>query len=49
MIRKLYPKSVTPDSSSAASKSSSISRLTSTFERPSARDSLIPRSLKGME
>ncbi|WJX96600.1 Villin-4 [Trifolium repens] len=47
MIRKLYPKSVTPDSSSAASKSSSISRLTSTFERPSARDSLIPRSLKG--
>ncbi|GAU35238.1 hypothetical protein TSUD_205140 [Trifolium subterraneum] len=48
MIRKLYPKSVTSDSASVASKSSSsISRLTSTFDRPLARDNLIPRSFRG--
>ncbi|XP_004507882.1 villin-4-like isoform X2 [Cicer arietinum] len=46
MIRKLYPKSMTPDSATLAPKSSAISSLTSTFERPSARDNLIPRSLK---
>ncbi|KAL5072154.1 hypothetical protein RYX36_023041 [Vicia faba] len=47
MIRKLYPKSKTPDSSSPTSKSSSISNITSAFERPSARGSLFPRSIKG--
>ncbi|CAI8611125.1 unnamed protein product [Vicia faba] len=46
MIRKLYPKSKTPDSSSPTSKSSSISNITSAFERPSARGSLFPRSIK---
>jgi len=48
MIRKLYPKSMTPDSATLAPKSSAISHLTSTFEPPSAREKLIPRSLKGM-
>ncbi|CAK8564110.1 unnamed protein product [Lathyrus sativus] len=47
MIRKLYPKSKTQDSASPAIKSSSISHITSAFERPSARESLFPRSLKG--
>ncbi|CAI8607504.1 unnamed protein product [Vicia faba] len=47
MIRKLYPKSKTPDSSSPTSKSSSISNITSAFERPSARGSLFSRSIKG--
>ena len=46
MIRKLYPKSMTPESATLATKSAAISRLTSTFERPSARENLIPRSLK---
>ncbi|KAL5071137.1 hypothetical protein RYX36_022024 [Vicia faba] len=46
MIRKLYPKSKTPDSSSPTSKSSSISNITSAFERPSTRGSLFPRSIK---
>ncbi|XP_024637641.1 villin-4 [Medicago truncatula] len=46
MIRKLYPKSKTPDLATLAPKSSAISHLTSTFEPPSAREKLIPRSLK---
>ncbi|XVF34161.1 hypothetical protein REPUB_Repub18cG0034700 [Reevesia pubescens] len=44
MVRKLYPKSVTPDS---ATKSAAIAALTSTFEQPpSARGTIIPRSVK---
>ncbi|XP_061361506.1 villin-4-like isoform X2 [Gastrolobium bilobum] len=48
MIRKLYPKSMTPDSANLASKSSAIARLSSSFE-PTARENLIPRSVKGMQ
>ena len=47
MVRKLYPKSVTPDS---ATKSAAIAALTATFEQPpSARETIIPRSVKGMQ
>ncbi|CAA2955976.1 villin-4-like [Olea europaea subsp. europaea] len=48
MVRKLYPKSVTPDSAKlASSRAASISKISATFERPSpARETLIPRSLK---
>ncbi|KAK4265504.1 hypothetical protein QN277_026552 [Acacia crassicarpa] len=47
MGRKLYPKSVTPDSAKSAPKSAAIAALSSSFEQPpSARDSLIPRSIK---
>ncbi|KAF7838016.1 villin-4 [Senna tora] len=47
VVRKLYPKSVTPDSAkSAAPKSAAIAALSSSFEQPpSARDSIIPRSV----
>ena len=46
MVRKLYPKSVTPDS---ATKSAAIAALTATFEQPpSARETIIPRSVKGI-
>lgn len=49
MVRKVYPKSVTPDSAKNASKSSSIAALTSSFEQPlPARQFVIPRSTKGM-
>ncbi|XP_022729474.1 villin-4-like [Durio zibethinus] len=44
IVRKLYPKSVTPDS---ATKSAAIAALSATFERPpSARETIIPRSVK---
>ncbi|KAL2340302.1 hypothetical protein Fmac_008242 [Flemingia macrophylla] len=47
VVRKLYPKSVTPDSAALAPKSAAIAALSSSFEQPpSARESLIPRSLK---
>ncbi|CAL0301513.1 unnamed protein product [Lupinus luteus] len=47
LIRKLYPKSVTPDSAIFAPKSTAIASLTSNFEQPPpARESIIPRSLK---
>ncbi|KAF1887650.1 hypothetical protein Lal_00040704 [Lupinus albus] len=48
MVTKLYPKSMTPDSIKPGPKAAAaISHLTSTFEQPpSARDSLIPRSLR---
>ncbi|KAL8467765.1 hypothetical protein ACS0TY_031125 [Phlomoides rotata] len=47
MVRKVYPKSVTPDSGSLASKSSGIAALTSSFEQPPpARQLIIPRSPK---
>lgn len=46
LVRKVYPKSVTPDSSS---KSSAIAALTSSFEQPPpARQFIIPRSPKGI-
>ncbi|XP_059459862.1 villin-4-like [Corylus avellana] len=44
VVRKLYPRSVTPDS---ASKSAAIAALTATFEQPPpAREAIIPRSVK---
>ncbi|XWS73278.1 hypothetical protein CRYUN_Cryun02cG0114200 [Craigia yunnanensis] len=44
MVKKLYPKSVTPDSET---KSAAIAALTATFEQPpSARATIIPRSVK---
>ncbi|CAI9754770.1 unnamed protein product [Fraxinus pennsylvanica] len=47
MIRKLYPKSVTPDSANSASRSAAIAALSATFEKkPLARDINLPRSPK---
>ncbi|KAK4392597.1 Villin-4 [Sesamum angolense] len=47
MVRKVYPKSVTPDSGKLPSKSSAIAALTSTFEQSApARQLIIPRSPK---
>ncbi|CAK9182377.1 unnamed protein product [Ilex paraguariensis] len=47
VVKKLYPKSATPDSEKLASRSSAISSLSSTFEKPvPARETIIPRSLK---
>ncbi|XP_041021377.1 villin-4 [Juglans microcarpa x Juglans regia] len=47
VVRKLYPRSVTPDSGNLASKPSGIATLSSTFEQPPpAREAIIPRSLK---
>ncbi|QCD80357.1 gelsolin [Vigna unguiculata] len=46
MVRKLYPKSGAQDTVKPASKFSAISHLTSSFELPSARENLIPRSQK---
>ncbi|XP_039034286.1 villin-4-like [Hibiscus syriacus] len=44
MVKKLYPKSVTPD---YAKKSAAIAALTASFEqRPPARETIIPRSVK---
>lgn len=49
MVRKIYPKSVTPDSSKLASKSSAIAAFTSSFEKsPPTREFLIPKIVKGM-
>lgn len=47
VVKKLYPKSVTPDS---AKKSAAIAALTASFEKqpPPARETIIPRSVKGM-
>ncbi|KAI9078725.1 hypothetical protein K1719_039312 [Acacia pycnantha] len=47
MIRKLYAKSLTPDSAKLAPKSTAIASLTSSFEsfRPS-KENLIPRSFR---
>ncbi|XP_073001746.1 villin-5-like [Typha latifolia] len=44
VVRKLYPKSVTPDSATLAPKSAAIAALTSSFDRPA--QTLIPKSLK---
>ncbi|KAL0316644.1 UNVERIFIED_CONTAM: Villin-4 [Sesamum radiatum] len=47
MVRKVYPKSVTPDSGKLPSKSAAIAALTSTFEQSApARQLIIPRSPK---
>lgn len=49
MVRKVYPKSVTPDSGKLASRSAAIAALTSSFEQPPpARQVIIPRSPKGL-
>ncbi|KAK6127080.1 hypothetical protein DH2020_039182 [Rehmannia glutinosa] len=43
IVRKIYPKSVTPNSGNMASRSAAIASLTSTFEQPApARQLLIP-------
>lgn len=48
MVRKVYPKSVTPDSDKNA-RSSSIAALSSSFEQPPpARQFVLPRSTKGI-
>ncbi|GAB4838260.1 hypothetical protein Ancab_027789 [Ancistrocladus abbreviatus] len=44
VLRKLYPKSVTPDSAKVAPKSAAITALSATFEK--ARETIIPRSPK---
>ncbi|KAK4431974.1 Villin-4 [Sesamum alatum] len=47
VVRKVYPKSVTPDSGKLPSKCAAIEALTSTFEQPApARQLIIPRSPK---
>ncbi|KAK3221326.1 hypothetical protein Dsin_008351 [Dipteronia sinensis] len=47
MVRKLYPKSVTPDPTNLAPKSAAIAALTASFEKsPPVRELIIPKSLK---
>lgn len=47
MARKIYPKSVTPDSAKLASKSAAIAALTAGFEKTAPpRETMIPRSVK---
>ncbi|KAJ4709284.1 villin 4 [Melia azedarach] len=48
MVRKLYPKSVTPDSTKfGAPKSAAIAALTASFEKtPPIREPIIPKSIK---
>ncbi|KAK2646254.1 hypothetical protein Ddye_021449 [Dipteronia dyeriana] len=47
MVRKLYPKSITPDPTNLAPKSAAIAALTASFEKSSpAREPIIPKSLK---
>lgn len=45
MVRKLYPKSLTPDSAISAPKSAAIAALTATFEK-APREPIIPRSVR---
>lgn len=49
VVRKIYPRSVTPDSAKlATAKSSTISSLSAGFEQPPpAREAIMPRSIKG--
>ncbi|XP_023516796.1 villin-4-like isoform X1 [Cucurbita pepo subsp. pepo] len=48
MVRRLYPKSVTTESSRLASKNAAIAALSASFEQPPpAREAIIPRSFKG--
>ncbi|XP_008781818.1 villin-5-like [Phoenix dactylifera] len=44
VVRKLYPKSTTPDSAKLAPKSTAIATLSSSFDRP--KETIIPKSLK---
>ncbi|XP_072969994.1 villin-5-like isoform X2 [Typha angustifolia] len=44
VVRKLYPKSVTPDSGKLGPKSTTIAAISSAFERP--KPTLIPKSIK---
>ncbi|TYK01400.1 villin-4-like isoform X4 [Cucumis melo var. makuwa] len=48
VVRKIYPKSMTPDSAKLVSaKSTSIAALSASFEQPPpAREAIIPRSIK---
>ncbi|KAG8367730.1 hypothetical protein BUALT_Bualt16G0103300 [Buddleja alternifolia] len=47
MVRKIYPKSVTPDSAKLAARSAAIAALSSSFEKPPpARELMIPRAVK---
>ncbi|XP_021724968.1 villin-4-like [Chenopodium quinoa] len=46
VVRKLYPKSVTPDSANSAPKAAAIAALTSTFEQTPREPIIIPRSRK---
>lgn len=47
VVRKLYPKSVTPDSAKLASKASAIAALSAGFEKSGPpREAMIPRSIK---
>ncbi|XP_020265877.1 villin-5-like isoform X2 [Asparagus officinalis] len=48
VVRKLYPKSVSPDSAKAAPKSTSIAALGASFEssKESIKPNIIPKSLK---
>ena len=50
VVRKIYPKSMSPDSAKLVSaKSTSIASLSASFEQPPpAREAIIPRSIKGM-
>lgn len=49
VVRKIYPKSMSPDSAKlATAKSTSIAALSASFEQPPpAREAIIPRSIKG--
>ncbi|CAN4124217.1 unnamed protein product [Withania somnifera] len=48
MVRKLYPKSVTPDSAKLAPRSAAIAALTASFDKAlPAKEVIIPRSIKG--
>ena len=48
VVRKLYPKSGTPESAQQDSRSAAIAALSAGFEQPApARGTLIPRSVKG--
>lgn len=48
MVRKLYPKSVTPDSAKLAPRSAAIAALTASFDKAlPAKEVIIPCSIKG--
>ena len=46
VVKKLYPKSLTPDSSNTSSKSSAIAALAGSSDRPTQTPT--PESIKGM-
>ena len=47
IVRKLYPKSGTPDSANRAPKAAAIAALTASFEKTPREPVIIPRSRKG--